>query len=260
MKMEDNIITTLVIPGGMVKGIALLGVISALEDIGALNHVTTFVGTSIGAVIGFLLSIGYTSEEILFSAFKDLMGDVQSYLMKSIQELGSRKFFMENNFIVKHIETMIVLKGLDPSMTLEQHHDITGKTVICTSYALDVKNGSSETKWHSFMTDPELKCVDALKMSFSIPFFFDFVEIEGSLHVDGGVRKNIPYEITNDDKSTLIVLVEPLDINRFGQRKVVETIVEIQSLNITLPISVMRDIFNITKHRTKIKLVKEKTD
>ena len=259
MKMAENENGTLVIPGGMVRGVALLGVISELEDIGALNNVSTFVGTSIGSVIGFLLSIGYSSEEILLSAFKNLIEDIQSYLMKSIQELGSRKFLMENDFIVKHIEKMITKKGLEPSITLEQHHNITKKTLICTSYAIDVKDENSETKWNSFMTTPELKCVDALRMSFSVPFFFDFVEIGNTLHVDGGVRENIPWEITEDSPTTMIVLVEPI-FRDFGRRTIVRTPIKLQSLNLMIPINVMHDIFRCAKHKTKIRLVKEKID
>jgi NTE family protein len=260
MKMEENkIFDTLTIPGGMVRGVALLGIISELEDIGILNNISTFVGTSVGSVIGFLLSIGYTSEEILLSAFKDLIEDVQSYLMKSIQDLGSRNFFMENDFIVRHIEKMIVQKGLEPSITLEQHHNITKKTLICTSHVLDMKNESSETEWHSFMTTPNLKCVDALKMSFSIPFFFDAMEINEVLYVDGGIKDNVPWEITRDDESTLIVLVEP-DFRNFGKRTIVRIPIKLQSLNLMLPINVMHDIFLCAKHKTKIKLVKEKAD
>jgi predicted acylesterase/phospholipase RssA len=252
-------INTLCIPGGFMKSIALLGVISSLEDIGMLSNVTIFVGTSVGAVIGFLLSIGYNSEEILLSAFKNLIGDVQSYLMKSIQELGSRKFFMENDFIVKHIETMIISKGLDPSITLEQHHNITRKVIICTSYALDVKNENSGTKWHSYMTEPKTKCVDALRMSFSIPFFFDTMEVDRMLYIDGGLGANIPYDITDNDQSTLIVLVDP-DNRDFGHRTVIKTPIRLQSLNLMLPINILNDIFNVAKFKTRIKLIKEKAD
>ena len=52
----------IVLSGGGAKGVAHIGVIKALEE---LNIPIDYIaGTSIGAIIGGLYSIGYTSEQL----------------------------------------------------------------------------------------------------------------------------------------------------------------------------------------------------
>ena len=48
------------------------------------------------------------------------------------------------------------------------------------------------------------------QMSFSIPIFFDFIEVDNTLYVDGSVRMNIPFITSPDDESTLIIVVVEL--------------------------------------------------
>ena len=57
--------TTLVLSGGGVKGILMLGAIQYMIDNRLLEKTTTYIGTSVGAMIGYLLAIGYTPIEIV---------------------------------------------------------------------------------------------------------------------------------------------------------------------------------------------------
>ena len=262
MKMEEKemtVIKTLCLSGGMMKGIIILGVVAELKEVGLLDNVDTYVGTSVGSVIGFLLSIGYSPEEILKLMIDELIKDVQDSIIKSVQELGSRNFFMDNSFILKHIKKMIVGKGLDPDMTLEQHFQLTNTVVICTSHVVDMKSESSETKFISYLTSPKLRCVEVLQMSFSIPFIFDVIEIDEILYVDGGVRMNIPYLGSKDDPSTLVVVVEQI-YTEFGSRSFIKIPIKLQSLNLMIPIKIVYDIYALAKFRARMKLVKEKKD
>src|SRR5438445_77313 len=54
----------IVLSGGGMKGIAHIGGLQALDDRDCLTHINTVAGTSIGALIGTLLVIGYTPREI----------------------------------------------------------------------------------------------------------------------------------------------------------------------------------------------------
>ena len=184
-------VKTLVVPGGFIKGVIMLGIISELEDLKLLEDVTEYIGTSVGAVISLLLSIKYNSREILEFVNGYLIKDVQDAVVKSIKEFGSQKFFMDNSFIVEHIKKMIENKNLDPDMTLSDHFNLTNKIISCTSHVIDMKSENSETKFLSYHTQPNLRCIDALKMSFSIPFLFDIIEINDSLYIDGGIKTNV---------------------------------------------------------------------
>src|SRR5579859_7147522 len=54
----------LVLSGGSAKGIAHIGALQVLYENDLLGSINTISGTSIGALIGFLYSIGYTPAEL----------------------------------------------------------------------------------------------------------------------------------------------------------------------------------------------------
>ena len=49
----------LVLSGGGTKGLATLGAITALKEVGIIDKPEIFCGTSVGAIISLLLCIGY---------------------------------------------------------------------------------------------------------------------------------------------------------------------------------------------------------
>ena len=63
-KTNSSLYDTLVLSGSSIKGITFLGALQYLYDNSLLKNVKTFVGTSSGAMISFLLIIGYTPVEI----------------------------------------------------------------------------------------------------------------------------------------------------------------------------------------------------
>ena len=56
--------TFLVLSGGSFKGLAYVGVIQALHKLNILKNINTFIGTSIGSIFAFLLSLNSYVEEI----------------------------------------------------------------------------------------------------------------------------------------------------------------------------------------------------
>ncbi len=54
----------LVLQGGGAKGMSYAGVIQSMQDSGMLSNIKMVAGTSAGALLGVLVSMGYTAEEI----------------------------------------------------------------------------------------------------------------------------------------------------------------------------------------------------
>ena len=68
---------TLVLSGGSSKGILILGALQYAYDNFLLNDIDIYVGTSSGAIIGYLLAIGYTPLEIIvYICANQLMGKI----------------------------------------------------------------------------------------------------------------------------------------------------------------------------------------
>ena len=65
MNIEKYNYTNLVLQGGGIRGFAHIGVVKKLEEIGLMNNIRRFAGTSVGALIVSLLVIGFTADEIM---------------------------------------------------------------------------------------------------------------------------------------------------------------------------------------------------
>lgn len=65
--MNENIseYDTLVLSGGSLNNITILGSLQYLKDNDMINNIQTYIGTSSGAIICYLLIIGYTPIEII---------------------------------------------------------------------------------------------------------------------------------------------------------------------------------------------------
>ena len=98
MKLSKNDVRYLVFEGGGGKGVAYLGVVQALEELGIVTHLrimkegkervlldTTKIhgiaGTSVGSVTALILACGYTSNQ----AEKIILGDIGEILLDSVE-------------------------------------------------------------------------------------------------------------------------------------------------------------------------------
>ena len=61
----NKVYEKLVISGGGIKGLSGLGALQYLEDNKLLESINTYIGTSIGGIILYLLAIGYKPIEII---------------------------------------------------------------------------------------------------------------------------------------------------------------------------------------------------
>lgn len=199
----------LVCKGGGIKGIALVGAISYLEEKG--YEWGSLAGTSVGAFISALLAVGYTSEELRnilydmdYSMFRDknklaripIIGELVSVLFNKgiysgnyIEDFMYEKLEKKEKTKFKHI----TINGVSNLKIVVS--DITKKQLIVIPDDLGIYN-----------IDPtEFDIAKAVRMSTSIPFIFNPIKInydENTVYVvDGGVISNFPIGIfdTNDE-------------------------------------------------------------
>lgn len=166
----------LVLSGGGVKGIAMLGSMAYLHEIGALNNVTHFVGTSVGAVVATVMAMRAEPREVYkrhVATFR-YMPDIDITRLQSHFGLDSGK----------NLEKWIA--SLIPDDTFESFYETFGTTVTVVSTNLN----SHATEYFSRHTTPTLSIRLALRMSCSVPLYFSAVKYNGCMYVDGGVSNN----------------------------------------------------------------------
>jgi len=189
----SNDIENLVFRGGGMKGLAYCGALNVMMTINKLDHVKRYAGASAGAIIAALLCIGYTPEELEvilkkqdFKLFKDAEGllDRASQLYKTYGLYKGKVFY-------EWIGKLIYEKTGSPDTTFEQIFTRFNKEVVVVGTCIT----HTEVHYFSVHTTPAMPLRDAVRISMSIPLFFEPVTLEDHIFVDGGVTDNFPLSV-----------------------------------------------------------------
>ena len=209
MKKDIN---TLLCAGGGVRCIAFIGIFKKLEELIKNKievpkiDIKTVAGVSAGSIFGLLYILGYTSKEM-----------EDEILHKKLDQLKDIKFMNflnkygldSGNNIMLWIESLMVKKEYTGNLTFKELFDKTGKNFQV--YAANL-NKYSFTEFSKKCT-PNLKVLDAIRMSISIPFMFTInkfnvnsndLSLNGDIHVDGGLIQSYPIELFKDSLDTLL--------------------------------------------------------
>lgn len=187
-KTNSSLYDTLVLSGSSIKGITFLGALQYLYDNSLLKDVKTFVGTSSGAMISFLLIIGYTPVEIfVYICTHQILDRMQQFnIVAMIQGSGATSF----NYIHELLEKMTIDKiGYLP--TIEELETRFGKKLICVTHNLT----EDKTEYITSETHPKIPCITALHMSANLPLIFEKFKYGHSFYIDGGISDNFAIQI-----------------------------------------------------------------
>lgn len=175
---------TLVISGSAIKLFTELGGVQCAYDEFLLSSVTNYIGTSSGAILNFLLSIGYSPVEITVYVLTNpsIFSNIENLNFYSmIHGSGGATF----DTIYEHLERLSILKlGYVPTMLdLKEKHGI---NLVCVAYNRTKK----EVEYLSSSTHPDLLSIMAVKMSSNLPFVFEECKYGNDSYIDGGVVDN----------------------------------------------------------------------
>lgn len=208
----------LVLSGGGVHGLHILG---ALERFAyypdnsrgpLLNGIRRIVGTSVGYLIGMLLSAGYEPIEIMASVASS---DLTKRLSDSVDFAGAftGDGVLSFSLIRDHLASMLHKKGFREDVTLAELKRASGVRLEASAYCLSTQ----KLRFFSSESDPEMKCLDLARLACSVPVLFDPGSYEGMAYIDGAVLENFP-----------ISRAEPGDVV-FGVRIMTDNNVEMSS-------------------------------
>jgi predicted acylesterase/phospholipase RssA len=189
--------TTLVLSGGAIKGTYILGALNGLKGSIKIDKFLTLVGISSGAIICFLLSIGYSPHEIFISILKNdnlLSVNLDNLRLSSNHKnyvVEKRGGIFSNSHIFDHVKTLAKLKKIPSSITFKEHFEKTKKRIVIMAFNLTERKEDIFT----FDTTPDMTILTALKLSAGIPIIFKPLKYKNNSYVDGGVWNNFPVHI-----------------------------------------------------------------
>ena len=241
-KDNKNLKVALVLSGGGVKGYAHLGVLRVLERENIkIDYIT---GTSIGALVGTLYSIGYSVDEIEkflddinVSSFLETVTDNTNLSLEKKESLKKYSAYLsfdnELNFsFPKGLkgtgeEYLILKKMLGKYEYMDSFDNF---PIPLRIVATNLNTG--ETK--AFSKGDVAKVLIA---SMAIPSIFEPMKIDGEIYVDGLVSRNLPVEEAYEMGADIVIasdigapVVEKDDYNILSVMSQASTI---QASNIT---------------------------
>ncbi len=206
----------LVMSGGGARGLAHIGVIKALEE----NNIPIdyVAGTSMGAIVAALYSMGYTPEEMIavmksedfqrwYTGTPDR--DYMYYFKKSkeVPDIFSIHFSFKDSLRI--IPPQANLVNATP-MNLGFLEIFSGSTAACKEdfnnlmvpfrcVASDIYN-----KKEIIFSKGDLG--DAVRASMTYPFFFRPIKVDSILMYDGGLYNNFPSDVMQKDFNPDIII------------------------------------------------------
>lgn len=180
----------LILSGGGIKGISLLGVLSYLTEKGMLKikNLNSIAGSSAGALIGVLLNVGYSPKEI-FQECKNI--DISSLLDPDVKLIVKYYGVDTGHKLINYIKNMIINKGFNENITFKQLFVKTNIHLILTGTNVNLRM----TEYFDYIHSPDLRVLDGMRVSISVPLYFTSPKYEGCHYVDGGILDNFPLHL-----------------------------------------------------------------
>lgn len=197
--------TNLVFEGAGIRGVAYAGIIQELEQKHMLKEVKRVGGTSAGAIAALTLSLGYSGKEIEDIIYKTRMqqfNDGRFFFAGGLSRMNKRYGWYRGKAFTRWLEKIIDHKTGNADITFRQLHDRNFRDLIVTGTSLN----NQKLVIFSVATYPDMKVKDAVRISMSIPLYFEAVRIDSAgrvidsrkakggydIMVDGGFTGNFP--------------------------------------------------------------------
>lgn len=191
-------VNNLVFEGGGVKGIAYVGALSSLKEMGMVDNVKGYAGTSAGAITAVLCAIGLSPDQIRsilwelnFNDFRDDSFGIIRDVHRLITDFGWNK----GDFFSDWIREICAEKLNVVNPSFKDIIRITGNDLRLIGSNLST--GHSEV--FSVKNTPDMSIVLAARISMSIPLFFAAVRWNDCIYVDGGLFRNYPIQVFDED-------------------------------------------------------------
>ncbi|MEJ7682298.1 MAG: patatin-like phospholipase family protein [Segetibacter sp.] len=206
----------LVLEGGGVRGFTYIGAFEILDSLGILEPIEKIGGTSAGAIQAALLAIGYTPAELINVAANIPLKEFNDgFLPGGFSRVSNKLGFFKGDKLNKWIEQLIAAKTGDANITFMQLHQQRSAKHYKDLYITGTDLTYRSLRIFSYESYPDMQIKDAVRISFSIPLYFEPVLIDDDgkvqqdrnnrklhLMVDGGLLSNYPVQMFDSVKYT----------------------------------------------------------
>ncbi len=176
---QQPVIKNLVFEGAGMRGIAYTGAISELEKNGQLEKVERVAGTSSGAITALLISLGYTADEITAIVYRTpfkKFNDGRFFLIGGINRFQKYYGWYRGRQFEKWLSGLIAAKTGDANISFADLRKKGFRQLYVTGTCIN----KQMLVIFSHETYPNMKVKDAIRISMSIPLYFEAVFLNAS--------------------------------------------------------------------------------
>ena len=186
----------IVISGGGINGISIVGAIYKFFENNKVEDITDIIGVSVGSIIGFLIVLGYTKNEIKNIFLEIKLNEFMDYKIKRlINDWG-----LDNgNLNKKLLKAFLINKNFNQDITFKNLYDKTNKNLIVCGTNLT----NERIDYFNYKTTPDMRVVDSIMISCCFPVIYTPIQYNKCLYVDGGVLASYPIEYFEDSSGNI---------------------------------------------------------
>lgn len=189
---KTNKIKHLVISGGGPTGISFYGALRELNNNGIwkIEDIETMYGTSVGSLLSVILCLNYDWDTIDDYLIKRPWQNIFKFNMYTIIDSFQKRGFYSMNIFKESFLPLFNGKDISMDITFQEFYHLNGielhifATELNTYQLIDF----------SYKTHPNLKVVEAVYYSCSLPIIFSPILKNDSCYCDGGLILNYPLE------------------------------------------------------------------
>ena len=234
----------IVLSGGGIKGLGLLGGLQYMIDNKLFDKdIKYYSGTSVGSIICYFLAIGYTPIEMMVYSITHKVFEIKD--INSVESIFKGEGLYDFSIFISHFEKMTIDKiGYIP--TLKELHKKMKKTLYTCTYNVTKK----KKEYLSYHNYPDMLCIDAIRLSCSLPFIFNDSIYNDDCFIDGGFVDNCPISPIRDKNANIIIfqLEQKDDINYY------KTVIEKFYTIIMIPVNELQKL-QLKNKKSKCKFI-----
>ena len=210
-------IENLLIGSGGTLGCYFLGILKLLEERNLLSGIKNILGVSVGSLLGLMLALNFTYNEIYEFSMKLNFSKVINIKENRFLDITSKFGFDNAKSFIRIVKIVIKHKTNNSDITFKELYTFGNKNLIIPGTNITL----AKPNFFNKDTYPNMKVWEAITISCSIPMVYQPYRFENHLYLDGAVDQTyITY--FKDQHKTLNLIVENMseeieDINTFSE-------------------------------------------
>jgi predicted acylesterase/phospholipase RssA len=190
MDKNENTIKHIVISGGGITGFSFYGALKESNEQGrwSIDNIQTIYGTSVGSILAVVLSLKHDWQTLDDYLIKRPWHNLYKFNLYSMMDAIQKRGIFDKKVIEDTVSPLLTSKDLPLDITMKGLFEYTGIDIHI--FLTEVHSFTLVDVSHT--THPDMKVIDAIYASSSVPIIFTPLLCDSKCYCDGGMIANYP--------------------------------------------------------------------